>query len=143
LAQTETRSASADRWIAQTSINYRRDGESDNVHIPEGHEVKGLPKEVMADLYASGSIVKQSDLPSQASEKLDLQEKVDGLTEENKQLKASNQSLQQQVTQLSERVHQLERNVMLRWMLAGAGLLLLGLLIGVVVKSRPKRSSWA
>jgi len=97
LAQTETRSASADRWIAQTSINYRRDGESDNVHIPEGHEVKGLPKEVMADLYASGSIVKQSDLPSQASEKLDLQEKVDGLTEENKQLKERINYLEQEL----------------------------------------------
>jgi SH3 domain protein len=63
--------------------------------------------------------------------------------EENKQLKASNESLQTQVTQLSERVHQLERNVMLRWMLAGGGLVLLGLLIGALIKSRPKRSSWA
>jgi SH3 domain protein len=40
-------------------------------------------------------------------------------------------------------VHQLERNVMLRWMLAGGGLVLLGLLIGALIKSRPKRSSWA
>jgi len=63
--------------------------------------------------------------------------------EENKQLKASNDSLQKQVTQLKERVSQLERNVMLRWMLAGGGLVLLGLLIGVLIKSRPKRSSWA
>jgi SH3 domain protein len=63
--------------------------------------------------------------------------------EENKQLKASNEGLQKQVTQLSERVRQLERNVMLRWMLAGGGLVLLGLLIGALIKSRPKRSSWA
>jgi SH3 domain protein len=63
--------------------------------------------------------------------------------EENKQLKASNEALQKQVTQLSERVRQLERNVMLRWMLAGGGLVLLGLLIGALIKSRPKRSSWA
>jgi SH3 domain protein len=63
--------------------------------------------------------------------------------EENKQLKASNETLQQQVTQLSERVRQLERNVMLRWMLGGGGLVLLGLLIGALIKSRPKRSSWA
>jgi SH3 domain protein len=63
--------------------------------------------------------------------------------EENKQLKASNESLQKQVTQLSERVRQLERNVMLKWLLAGGGLVLLGLLIGAWVKSRPKRSSWA
>jgi SH3 domain protein len=63
--------------------------------------------------------------------------------EENKQLKASNETLQQQVTQLSQRVRQLERNETLRWMLAGGGLVLLGLLIGALIKSRPKRSSWA
>jgi hypothetical protein len=63
--------------------------------------------------------------------------------EENKQLKASNESLQKQVAQLTERVHDLERNVMLRWLLAGGALVLLGLLIGALIKSRPKRSSWA
>jgi len=63
--------------------------------------------------------------------------------EENKQLKASNEALQKQVTELSERVHDLQRNVMLRWLLAGGGLVLLGLLIGAAIKSRPKRSSWA
>jgi SH3 domain protein len=63
--------------------------------------------------------------------------------EENQQLKASNETLQKQVTQLTERVRQLERNVMLKWMLAGGGLVLLGLLIGAWIKSRPKRSSWA
>jgi SH3 domain protein len=63
--------------------------------------------------------------------------------EENKQLKTSNESLQTQVTQLSERVRQLERNVMLRWMLAGGALVLLGLMLGAWIKSRPKRSTWA
>jgi SH3 domain protein len=63
--------------------------------------------------------------------------------EENTQLKASNETLQKQVTQLTERVRQLERNVMLKWLLAGGGLVLLGLLIGAWIKSRPKRSSWA
>jgi SH3 domain protein len=63
--------------------------------------------------------------------------------EENKQLKSSNETLQKQVTQLTERVRQLERNVMLKWLLAGGALVLLGLLIGAWIKSRPKRSSWA
>ncbi|HKU15211.1 MAG TPA: TIGR04211 family SH3 domain-containing protein [Steroidobacteraceae bacterium] len=63
--------------------------------------------------------------------------------EENRQLKASNQELQTQVTQLTDQVRQLERNVMLRWLLAGGGLVLLGLLLGAWIKSRPKRSSWA
>jgi SH3 domain protein len=63
--------------------------------------------------------------------------------EENKQLKASNQALQTQVTQLTARVRELDRNVMLRWLLSGGGLVLLGLLLGAWIKSRPKRSSWA
>ena len=63
--------------------------------------------------------------------------------EENKQLKASNASLQTQVTQLTEQVRRLERNAMLRWFLAGGGLVLVGLILGAWIKSRPKRSSWA
>jgi SH3 domain protein len=63
--------------------------------------------------------------------------------EENKQLKAENQTLTAQVTQLSERVRQLERNVMLKWFLAGGALVLVGLILGALIKSRPKRSTWA
>lgn len=63
--------------------------------------------------------------------------------EENKQLKTDNASLQSQVTQLSDRVRSLERNAMLRWLLAGGGLVLVGLVLGAWIKSRPKRSSWA
>lgn len=63
--------------------------------------------------------------------------------EDNKQLKADNTSLQAQVTQLSEEVRDLKRNVMLRWLLAGGGLVLLGLILGAWIKSRPKRSTWA
>jgi SH3 domain protein len=63
--------------------------------------------------------------------------------QENKQLKADNASLQTQVTQLSDKVRSLERNAMLRWFLAGGGLVLLGLMLGAWIKSRPKRSTWA
>lgn len=63
--------------------------------------------------------------------------------EENKQLKTENQSLQSQVTRLSSRVRELERNTMLRWLLAGGGLVLVGLALGAWIKSRPKRSTWA
>jgi SH3 domain protein len=63
--------------------------------------------------------------------------------EENKRLKAENQTMQAQVTQLSERVNQLERNVTLKWLLAGGALVLLGLTLGAWIKSRPKRSTWA
>jgi SH3 domain protein len=63
--------------------------------------------------------------------------------EENKQLKASNEALQKQVTELTSRVRELDRNVVLKWLLTGGGLVLLGLMLGAWIKSRPKRSSWA
>lgn len=63
--------------------------------------------------------------------------------EENKKLKAQTEELQTQNTQLTERVRQLERNVQLRWLLFGGGLVLLGLLLGVWLKSRPRRSTWS
>lgn len=63
--------------------------------------------------------------------------------EENKQLKTQNQALNQQVTELSSKVSQLERNTQLRWLMGGGALVLLGLSLGAWIKSRPKRSSWA
>lgn len=63
--------------------------------------------------------------------------------EENKQLKTENASLQTQVTQLSDEVQDLKRNVMLRWLLSGGGLVLLGLALGAWLKARPRRSTWA
>jgi len=63
--------------------------------------------------------------------------------QENKQLKTDNESLQTQVTQLTEQVRTLERKAMLRWFLAGGALVLIGLMLGAWIKSRPKRSSWA
>lgn len=63
--------------------------------------------------------------------------------QENKQLKTDNASLQTQVTQLTEQVRTLERKAMLRWFLAGGALVLIGLILGAWIKSRPKRSNWA
>ena len=63
--------------------------------------------------------------------------------EENKQLKTDNASLQTQVTQLTDELQDLKRNVMLRWLLCGGGLVLIGLMLGTWIKARPKRSTWA
>lgn len=63
--------------------------------------------------------------------------------EENKQLKTENRQLHEQVTELSSKVSQLERNTQLRWLLGGGVLVLIGLSLGAWIKSRPKRSTWA
>jgi len=63
--------------------------------------------------------------------------------EENKALKAENEALKSKTTELTERVQRLESSELLRFFLFGGALVLLGLIIGAVIKSRPKRSTWA
>lgn len=63
--------------------------------------------------------------------------------EENKVLKAENAELKAKTTELTARVQRLERSETLRFFLFGGALVVIGLIIGAVIKSRPKRSSWA
>jgi SH3 domain protein len=63
--------------------------------------------------------------------------------EENKVLKAENAELKTKATELTARVQRLERSELLRFFLFGGALVIIGLVIGAVVKSRPKRSTWA
>ena len=63
--------------------------------------------------------------------------------EENKVLKAENAELKQKTTELNARVQRLERSELLRFFLFGGGLVIIGLIIGAVIKARPKRSTWA
>ena len=63
--------------------------------------------------------------------------------EENKVLKAENAELKTKTTDLTARVQRLERSELLRFFLFGGALVIIGLVIGAVIKSRPKRSTWA
>ena len=63
--------------------------------------------------------------------------------EENKTLKVQNQQLSAQVTELTAKVSQLQRGTNFKFLLGGGSLVLLGLMVGAWIKSRPKRSSWA
>jgi len=63
--------------------------------------------------------------------------------QENKTLKAENEQLRNQVTELGGKLERLQRNTQLHWLLGGGALVLLGLAFGAWIKSRPKRSSWA
>lgn len=63
--------------------------------------------------------------------------------QENKTLKAENEQLRSQLTELGGKLERLQRGTQLHWLLGGGALVLLGLVLGAWIKSRPKRSSWA
>ena len=60
-----------------------------------------------------------------------------------RELERLNTQLRHEVNELVEERQQLQSNLQQRWMLIGAGLMLAGLAIGLVIKARPKRSGWS
>lgn len=62
--------------------------------------------------------------------------------ETNKELTALNERLRVEVDELVATIANLEDNVQERWLLIGGGLVLLGLILGVAIKARPRRSAW-
>lgn len=64
------------------------------------------------------------------------------LSEENLELNELNGRLRAEVNDLVTSISQLEDNAQQRWLMIGGGLVLIGLIIGFAVKSRPRRSAW-
>lgn len=62
--------------------------------------------------------------------------------ETNKELTALNERLRSEVDELVATITALEDNVQERWLLIGGGLVLAGLILGVAIKARPRRSAW-
>jgi SH3 domain protein len=63
--------------------------------------------------------------------------------EENKALKAQSETLQQTVTDQTQQIKSLKSSELEIWLLSGGGLVALGLVCGVMIKSRPKqRGGW-
>jgi SH3 domain protein len=60
----------------------------------------------------------------------------------NQRLTELNERLRDELASLVLERDALQDNVQQRWLLIGAGLVLLGLLLGVVIKARPRRSAW-
>ena len=59
----------------------------------------------------------------------------------NIELVQQNTRLAGQVEELSAKARQLEENLQLKWLLYGGALVLIGLLIGVVLKARPRQAT--
>ncbi len=60
----------------------------------------------------------------------------------NQRLTDLNARLREELDDLTEAHRRTEDNLQQRWLMIGAGLVLLGLLIGVAIKARPRRSAW-
>ena len=61
----------------------------------------------------------------------------------NVELTQQNERLVSEVSKLSAKVKRLEENVQRDWLLLGGGLVLLGLVLGVVIKARPRKSTYS
>lgn len=62
--------------------------------------------------------------------------------EENQRLNQLNARLRDELDQLIAERDNLEDNTQQRWLMIGGGLVLVGLLLGVMIKARPRRSAW-
>ena len=62
--------------------------------------------------------------------------------ETNRELTALNERLRSEVDELVANIAALEDNVQERWLMIGGGLVLAGLVLGVAIKARPRRSAW-
>ena len=61
----------------------------------------------------------------------------------NVELAKQNERLAGEVDELSQKIRQLENNVQREWLLYGGGLTLIGLLLGVAIKARPRQTSYS
>jgi TolA-binding protein len=61
----------------------------------------------------------------------------------NQRLSELNGQLRQEVESLALELQAARAGARQRWLLYGAGLLLIGVLTGVVIKARPRRSAWS
>jgi SH3 domain protein len=61
----------------------------------------------------------------------------------NIELAQQNARLVGQVEELSSKARRLEENIQLQWLLYGGALVLIGLVVGVALKARPRRTSYS
>ncbi len=65
------------------------------------------------------------------------------LNKNNERLNVLNERLRIEVDDRVNEVSNLEDNAQQRWLMIGGGLVLVGLILGVIIKSRPRRSAWS
>jgi len=87
----------------------------------------------------------QREVTTLEKELADIKQISAGAIEEhatNQRLTELNERLRNEVAGLVRERDALQDNAQQRWLMIGAGLVLLGLVLGVVIKARPRRSAW-
>ena len=120
--------------------------------------LQGLKAEIDKEREARASI--QSGYKETEANNRTLNSQVQALTKElaelkrisadpvneharNVELTQQNQRLAGQVDELSSMTRQLKDNVQREWLLYGGALVLIGLLLGVIIKARPRQTSYS
>lgn len=106
-------------------------------------QLGSLNREKGAAQQSSSSLEQQ--VASLEKELADIKQVSAGAIEEhanNQRLTELNERLRDELEILAQERDALQDNVQQRWLLIGAGLVLLGLFLGVVIKARPRRSAW-
>jgi SH3 domain protein len=120
--------------------------------------LQGLKAEIANEREARASI--QSEYKEAEANNRTLNSQVQALTKELEELKRisadsineharnveltqQNQLLAGQVDELSSMTRKLKDNVQREWLLYGGALVLIGLLLGVVIKARPRQTSYS
>jgi len=112
-----------------------------------GNTRQGMKEEKSARSNAEGTtndLSKQvKQLQTELSDIRRVSANAVAMYEENKSLKAQTEQLQQTVTSQTEQIKSLNSSELEIWLLTGGGLVALGLVCGIVIKSRPKsRGGW-
>jgi len=120
--------------------------------------LQGLKAEIDKEREARASI--QSEYKEAEANNSKLNSEVQALTKELEELKRisadpinehahnveltqQNQRLVGELEKLSSMTRQLKDNVQLEWLLYGGALVLIGLLLGVVIKARPRQTTYS
>lgn len=112
----------------------------------------GREKSALANAKAAGSESSKtsSQLGKQLTDTTKALEALQGISKnavaehtENQKLKELNSRLREELEEINEERDQLRSNVQQRWLMFGGGLVLLGLLLGILLKARPRRSGWS
>ena len=120
--------------------------------------LQSLKAEIDKEREARGSI--QSEHKETEANNRALNSQVQALTKELEELKRisadpineharnvelvqQNQRLASQVDELSSMTRQLKDNLQREWLLYGGALVLIGLLLGVIIKARPRQTSYS